>query len=329
MSRSGNNRHTQHEGVKDNAWRKLLAATVDAYLSPAYDPEKGVNSLKIAQSLGIAAVAGPSLDKLNVFAPAAAAIHLQTRNWVEGAGNAAEVSPLWLPGESIVFNKKDLFGSATAVLRDSYHKAAVTLESAGNTHVGHFLDTFDYYAQTGVHANSHTIRKGGTLAFELAHFSRVTARALSNSELTRGYDEAQRVNAAHQLLGVFNSRASQDLESTTLATMSWPYAEREGTSIGTVEAARRPADPRKAELAAAKAAGRATLLELLGADGKDLFPAALELVGAYTPILKCPAHQRIQGSETALQTQLHAGVNFLAEKGLFHPDFPVPPVEGM
>ncbi|HSX35276.1 MAG TPA: hypothetical protein VLF62_06565 [Candidatus Saccharimonadales bacterium] len=307
-----------HDGLEDGTWRKLLAATIDAYLAPDFKPRQRVSARKVARGLGLAVAAGSeSLKKVELYAPAAAAIRLQTQNWITGTGTQARIRPEWLPApDSIVFGASDPIGSAANILRKSYYRAGRALELSKTTHLTYYLHRFETLAARGNHPAASLIRVGGTLPFELSRFTTVTADALQETPLTQPLGETERIAAAHQLLQVSTSRAAQHI--LFLSNIRWRDAERRQPQVAEVTA------PLRANTETAEAAGHTALYKLLGEDGKALFPAAMQVIAATTPTLKCPAHQRIEGAESALQTQLHAGINYLGENGMFHPSFTIP-----
>jgi len=323
-----------HDGLKDSTWRKLLAATIGKYLAADFEPQQRLSARKIAQEMGLDVRPNtPSLAKVDIYALAAAAIHLQTQHWLTGAGPEARVREEWLPDPKNVVvavkNKDPVYGLA-ALLRGSYVTASAVLEQSGTSHLPYFFKRFDTLARRDTeryeerHTSSESIRLGGTLINELTNFSRVTARALRETPETSGFSEAQRIDAAHKLLPISTARASQHIDTLLGDGMNWFDAEEPAPHIQITES--RPRNSRMDD-ADAEAASLVTIYELLGPENEALFlPAMTVLKKTARPILKCPAHQRFAGAETALQLQLHAGINHLAEHGVFHPGFVPPPV---
>lgn len=319
---------TIHDGFRDAAWRELLAATIGKYLAPDFDPAQGdVSALAVAREMGMdVAPNTPSLTKVDVYAPAAAAIHLQTQNWVTGSGAEARVRQKWLPRpENVVPNAQDPIYGFAALLRGSYANASFALETSGTSRLPYLMHRFDTLGEQDKGRNhatsSGSLRPGGTLPQELTNFTRVTALALQETPATTGFTEKQRVNAAHKLLTVSTSRAAQHLNVINGDDMSWFDVELLHPHIEVTEA--QPRNNRMSE-EEARAAGKVALYELLGPDNEALFLPAMTIIAAIDPILKCPAHQRIVGAESALQLQLHASINHMAEHGVFHPDFVIP-----
>ena len=132
---------------------------------------------------------------------------------------------------------------------------------------------------------------GGTLPFELSRFTTVTVGALQETPLTQPLGGTERIAAAHQLLQVSTSRAAQHI--LFLSNIRWRDAERRQPQVAEITA------PLRANTETAEAAGHTALYRRLGEDGKALFPAAMQVIAATTPTLKCPAHQRIEGAESA------------------------------
>jgi hypothetical protein len=194
--------------------------------------------------------------------------------------------------------------------------------------LGHFTRRYDQQTMLAaapgeLRRNSALILQGGTAAEELKAYTRTVARAYQETPGTQGLDEAARIAGAHQMLPILTRRASIHIKDTD-KQRRWINVERAHPHIRALRGT-------TAELAAAAQAHRETgeafeLPPLTMLDGDErLFAVARKVADYLTPLLRCPAHQRLGGMESALQRHLHAGVNLAGDRGLFDPSFVVPP----
>jgi hypothetical protein len=209
---------------------------------------------------------------------------------------------------------EDPFETLESVVRLGHYQTAEAAECDLATHVGYLLRRFAQISFDPDHVTAGFIRTGGTMPFELKYYARATARAFGETPLTRRFGQARRIAIAHQLLPLLTSRAAQHLDQS-LEGRSWRCVEHMHPHIETLAATGSESAP---------AAGRTELYRLLGPDGETLFPLVGRLADAMAPLIRCPAHQRLFGAESALQLQLHAGINYAGDNGLYHPSLAVP-----
>jgi hypothetical protein len=202
------------------------------------------------------------------------------------------------------------------IARGTFYQAAVAAKRDRTSHVTYFLQRFNRISVATDHATAGLIVVGGTMPTELKYYTRATARAFHETKATQKFTEAQRVAGAHQMLSVLTSRAAQHLD-TVVDGRPWWYAERMHPHI-------EPLHMTPAEMTRAARIGDLAAMQLVGPDAERLFPV-IECAGTLmAPLIRCPAHQRLFGTESALQLQLHAGINLTADEGLYHPTFVVP-----
>ncbi|HEX7962960.1 MAG TPA: hypothetical protein VF466_00055 [Candidatus Saccharimonadales bacterium] len=300
---------------KDPEWRSLVRATAEAFLAPDFEPRQRVSARAVARRSGLRVPSSPALEKVDRYALAAAAIRRITDRFIEGAGDDARIRPEYLSTE-YVFDRDDPFEQTASMVQTGFYNCTRQTERDKASHVGYFLRRYSMLGLEDQHATAGLIRTGGTLHLELMYYSRATARAFQGTPLTQGHSEAQRVAGAHQMLPIVLGRASQHI-NTVLDGRSWPAVERMHPHLEVLST-------RQAE--AAQAAGEAAILRMLGPDGADLFPVVRVVSDQLSPLLKCPAHQRLFDTDSALQTQLHAGINLAADRGNFSPELVVPPL---
>jgi hypothetical protein len=305
-------------GWNEAQLRTLVCDTTEAYLAPDFEPRQRISAKVVANRQGHEPPTGPTLIKVERYALAAAAIRKVTGRWVEGTGVQARIRPEWIPKEP-PYALDDPFDNMTGMLRKSYSLAAKKVEKDPRTRVAYFLGRYNRLSIEHDHATAGLIRIGGTMPVELKYYTRTTARAFAETPLTQNFSEARRLSVAHQMLSLLTARASQHLDSVVEGPF-WYDVEAVHPHIEEIV----PTHTKPTELDAS-AAGEAALFRMLGPDGAQLFPLAMELwEGIYVPLLKCPAHQRPWGTESALQTQSHAGINYAGDQGLYHPSLVVP-----
>lgn len=300
---------------RDPEWRSLVRATAEAFLAPDFEPRQRVSAQAVARRSGLRVPFSHALEKADRYALVAAAIHRITDRLVENDGNSARIRPEYLSTEH-VFGCDDPFEQTASMVRTAFRDCGRQTERDKTSHVGYFLRRYSVLGLEDQHATAGLIRSGGTLPIELMYYSRATARAFQETPITQDYTEVQRVAGAHQMLPIVLGRASQHID-TVLDGRSWAAAERMHPHLEVLSA-------RQAE--AAHAAGEAAILRMLGPDGVDLFPVVRTVNNQLSPLLKCPAHQRLFDTDSALQTQLHAGINLAADRGNFSPELVVPPL---
>ncbi|HSW98615.1 MAG TPA: hypothetical protein VLF71_02140 [Candidatus Saccharimonadales bacterium] len=300
--------------------RRLLGDTVEAYLAPAYDPKRDdVSAATIARAQGRLLPPMSALLRVERFALTSAAIYRTTQRWTTGHGRDARIQPGWLRGAAPDNNIDDPFKRLSHTLRNSYLRAALATEKDRRTHVAHFLGRYAELGLEGMAAAENFIRIGGSMPLELESYTRVSARALSESEQTRRFPAARRIAVAHQLSTIVTRRASLHVVKFVGAG-GWERIGQMHPLVSEVQPAHPPAeDTLRPDTEA--------IYELLGPDGAELMPIALRIwEDAAIPLLKCPAHQRVWGAESALQTQTHASINLAGSRGLYSPRLIVPPL---
>ena len=282
-----------------------------------YDPRDDVTAATIARAQGRLLPPSSALVRVERFALAGAVIYKTTKNWTTGSGRGAQIDPKWLHGKPPAGDNP--FDVLSSTLRGSYYEASQATEKSRRTHVAHFLGQYTDLGLESMAVTENFIRIGGGMPLEIAHYTQTSARVLSETELTRPFDEARRVAVAHQLSPLITRRASLHLAHFTVAG-GWERIEQAEPYISEMQ-------PTRTKPGETTTPPDEIIYELLGAGGVELLPVALRIwEQAAMPLLKCPAHQRIHGSESALQTQIHAGINLAGQRGLYDPQLTVPPI---
>jgi hypothetical protein len=298
------------ENWGDAQWRWLVRRTAEAYLHPDFKPGSRVNARRVAAEHGISAVKSAGLDKAERYALAAAAIHRITSRLIVGEGGKARYRYQYVDqAASRASGIENPLLALPILAGGAFIAAAQEAEADRGTNVRYFLRRYNHRSDEAHHATAGLIRSGGTLPSELESYVTVSARSLQESRATRRYSEKRRVAAAHFMLPLSTGRASQHL-GQVVDGQSWSEVER--------------MRPQTTKLNPAEL-GHTAMVRMLGPDGEDLFPLVGYIAADFEgPRLKCPAHQRIFGTDSALQQQLHAGINMAGDFGIYSPNFELP-----
>lgn len=289
-------------------WRVLVRATAEAYLAPDFHPRQRISARRLAKRYGFSLDSARAAYKAERYAVAAAAISRITSSVIAGNGAAARYRPECTSINGLSFFG-DVFDTVEEIIRSNFYRSARAVEMNKTTFVAYYLRRFAWLSVGRIDATAGLIRIGGTMPTELAFYGRSTARALSQSPLTKDLPAEQRIAIAHHNTTVLTGRASQHLD-TLLDGPGWLWAEKYARVRWRGAAAHHNAESAHPESYAIVGKDNKALLRTTG-----LIKRVLD-----TPTLRCPAHQQLfDSTESALQQQLHAGINAFADYGAFDP----------
>jgi len=320
------------EAWGENHWQTLLHHTAQAYLAPGYDPANPVSAQSLAQEAGITVTPGEALIKTERYSLAAALSRIITDQLVSGSSDETRFQAGVLVADEEVIHgipaREEPFNLMEKIMQKSVKRTSYAMLDDPATRVRHFTTRYDQKTMIAAahgepRLNSALILQGGTAAAELKFYARTVARAYQETPATRELDEAARIAGAHQMLPILTGRAAIHIKDTD-DQRRWINVERAHPHIrpltGTPEALAEAAQ-------AHQEVGEPFALPPLTMEDENgpLFAVARKVSEHVSPLLRCPAHQRLGGMERALQRQLHAGINLAGERGLFDPTFAVPP----
>jgi hypothetical protein len=300
---------------KDSEWRALVQATTEAYLAPDFEPRMRLSAARLARRQNIRIERGVASLKAERYALAAAAIYRITEQLITGRGAEAHYRPEVIY-QGKTFASDDPFEQLSTVARYTFYEGARAVRRDTSTHLDYFLRRFNHLGERHDHATSGFIAVGGTMPIELKHYTRATARAFQETRATRRLTGTQRTAGAHQMLPVLTHRAAQHIDGF-IEGRGWAEVERSHPHI-------EPLNMTDREMQQKARLGELAVMTIVGPDDEPLFPVMRATAGFLGPLIRCPAHQRLYGTESALQLQLHAGVNLAANAGLYNPQLVIP-----
>jgi hypothetical protein len=292
-----------------------VRTTAEAYLEPDFEPRMRLSAARIARRQGIKVERGVAMTKAERYALAAAAIYRITERLITGTGTEARYRPEVII-QARAMSADDPFDGPSMTARGTFYQGAQAARRDKTSHVGYFLRRFNRLGERYDGSTAGLIMVGGTMPIELEYYTRSTARAFQETRSTRRFTEAQRVAGTHQMLPILTSRASRHLD-TLMEGRSWWEVEHLHPHIEPLAMTDREME-QKARL------GELAFMTMIGPDDERLFPVMERVHGLMGPLIRCPAHQRLYGTESALQLQLHAGVNLAADDGLYNPKLVLP-----
>jgi hypothetical protein len=292
-----------------------VRATAEAYLAPDFEPRMRLSAARIARRQDVKVERGVAMTKAERYALAAAAIYRITERLIIGTGTEARYRPEVIAGAGATY-ADDPFDGPSMTARSTFYQGARAARRDKATHVGYFLRRFNHLGEQYDHSTAGLVMVGGTMPIELKYYTRSTARAFQETWSTRRFTTAQRVAGAHQMLPILTSRASQHLD-TLMDGRTWREVEQSHPHI-------EPLTMTDREMRQKARLGELAVMAMVGPDDERLFPIMKRIDALMGPLIRCPAHQRLYGTESALQLQLHAGVNLAADAGLYDPKLVLP-----